>query len=136
MPPSPTRLPSISPPPLRSPLLRGTMRICWCSVVSLLTQSVEPPGPQPGRSIRESRLVGLQEIRQAEHIQAAGWSSGVLTHIALMCTSLPIMVTTAFNEFAGLCKATQTIASSPLLAVPFAETRLATRLGMEPLYTR
>lgn len=44
-------------------------------------------------SIRESCLVGLQQIRQAEQIQAAGWSSGALTHIALMCTSLPIMLT-------------------------------------------
>lgn len=44
-------------------------------------------------SIRESRLVELQQIRQAEQIQAAGWSSGALTHIALMCTSLPITLT-------------------------------------------
>lgn len=44
-------------------------------------------------SIRESRLVGLQQIRQAKQIQAAGWSSGALTHIALMCTSLPITLT-------------------------------------------
>lgn len=44
-------------------------------------------------SIRESRLVRLQQIRQAKQIQAVGWSSGALTHIALMCTSLPITLT-------------------------------------------
>lgn len=44
-------------------------------------------------SIRESHLVGLLQIRQAEQIQAAGWSSGALTHIAPICTSLPIMPT-------------------------------------------
>lgn len=42
---------------------------------------------------RESHLLGLQQIRADEQIQAAGWSSGALTHIALMCTSLPITLT-------------------------------------------
>lgn len=35
----------------------------------------------------------LEQIRQEQQIQAAGWSSASLTHIALMCTSLPIILT-------------------------------------------
>lgn len=49
--------------------------------------------PRVSGSIRAARLLGRQQIRQAEQIQAVGWSSGALTHIALMCTSLPIMLT-------------------------------------------
>lgn len=49
--------------------------------------------PWVSGSIRAARLLGRQQIRQAEQIQAVGWLSGALTHIALMCTSLPIMLT-------------------------------------------
>lgn len=55
-----------SPLLLQSPLLSGTMRICWCSVVSLLTQSVEPPGPQP-------RVEWAYKHRRAGHWREGSW---------------------------------------------------------------